>query len=244
MKLLSDFSLLKIWNMNKYTGVLGVYNSQGAAWNSVERKNTFHQTGSEALTGAIRGRDVHLIAEAAIGPDWNGDCVAYCHRSGELVTLPYNASLPVSLKVLEHDIFTVTPNKVIAPGFSFAPLGLINMFNAGGAIDGLEYQLINGASKVSMEAVEWRSGRAFHGRRFDNFPFELAVVILSLTDTFINFTVTSINGKDCEILKYSLEMPIRCIFILSKSGKDLTLLSRKTTIVLDQQNTSTASPPE
>ncbi|KAF5749600.1 galactinol--sucrose galactosyltransferase 6 isoform X1 [Tripterygium wilfordii] len=144
-------SLLKIWNMNKYTGVLGVYNCQGAAWNSVERKNTFHQTGSEALTGAIRGRDVHLIAEAAIGPDWNGDCVAYCHRSGELVSLPYNASLPVSLKVLEHDIFTVTPIKVITPGFSFAPLGLINMFNAGGAIDGLEYQLIDATCKVSME---------------------------------------------------------------------------------------------
>uniref|UniRef100_A0A5B6YU46 galactinol--sucrose galactosyltransferase n=1 Tax=Davidia involucrata TaxID=16924 RepID=A0A5B6YU46_DAVIN len=47
-------SLLKIWNMNKYTGVLGVYNCQGAAWNSIERKNTFHQTGSEAMTGCTR----------------------------------------------------------------------------------------------------------------------------------------------------------------------------------------------
>ncbi|KAF5742008.1 galactinol--sucrose galactosyltransferase 6 isoform X1 [Tripterygium wilfordii] len=145
-------SLLKIWNMNKYSGVLGVYNCQGAAWNSVERKNTFHQTGSEALTGAIRARDVHLIAEAATDPDWNGDCVVYCYRTGEVVILPYNASLPVSLKVLEHEIFTVTPIKVVAPGFSFAPLGLINMLNAGGAIDGLEYQLKDGTFKVSMEA--------------------------------------------------------------------------------------------
>ncbi|KAL4654155.1 hypothetical protein ACB092_01G357700 [Castanea dentata] len=141
-------SLLKIWNMNKYTGVLGVYNCQGAAWNSIERKNTFHQTKSDSLTGYIRGRDVHLIAEAATETNWNGDCAVYCHRSGELVVLPYNASMPVSLKVLEHDIFTVTPIKVLAPGFGFAPLGLINMFNAGGAIEGLEYEVENKSSEL------------------------------------------------------------------------------------------------
>ncbi|GAB4832824.1 Probable galactinol--sucrose galactosyltransferase 6 [Ancistrocladus abbreviatus] len=136
-------SLLKIWNMNKYTGVLGVYNCQGAAWNTAERKNTFHQTGTEAITGTVRGRDVHLIAEAATDDSWTGDCAVYCHKSGELVTLPYNAAMPVSLKVLEYDIFTITPIKVVAPAFCFAPLGLINMFNAGGAIEGLRYDVIN-----------------------------------------------------------------------------------------------------
>ena len=134
-------SLLKIWNMNKYTGVLGVYNCQGAAWNSTERKNTFHRTKTEAITGYIRGRDVHFIAEVSIDKDWNGDCVVYCHRSSELVVLPYNVAMPVSLKVLEHDVFTVTPIKVLVPGFSFAPVGLINMFNAGGAIEGLNYKV-------------------------------------------------------------------------------------------------------
>uniref|UniRef100_A0A6N2KJL7 galactinol--sucrose galactosyltransferase n=1 Tax=Salix viminalis TaxID=40686 RepID=A0A6N2KJL7_SALVM len=144
-------SLLKIWNMNKFTGVLGVYNCQGAAWNSTEKKNTFHETKTEALTGTVRGRDVHLIAEAAADPDWDGSCALYCHRTGELVTLPYNAALPVSLKVLEHDIFTVTPIKVLAPGFSFAPLGLINMFNAGGAIDGLKYEVKGGAGLSELD---------------------------------------------------------------------------------------------
>ncbi|GAB4828248.1 Probable galactinol--sucrose galactosyltransferase 6 [Ancistrocladus abbreviatus] len=137
------FSLLKIWNMNKYTGVLGVYNCQGAVWNTTERKNTFHQTRTGAITGAVRGHDVHLIAEAATDSDsWTGDCAVFCHRSGELITLPYNASMPVSLKVLEYDILTITPIKILAPGFSFAPLGLINMFNAGGAIEVLRYDLV------------------------------------------------------------------------------------------------------
>uniref|UniRef100_A0A2P2JPX3 galactinol--sucrose galactosyltransferase n=1 Tax=Rhizophora mucronata TaxID=61149 RepID=A0A2P2JPX3_RHIMU len=141
-------SLLKIWNMNKYTGVLGVYNCQGAAWNSAARKNTFHQSEAGAITGVIRGHDVHLISEAATDPNWNGACVVYCHRSGEVVTLPYMVAMPVSFKVLEYDIFVVTPIKVLAPGFTFAPLGLINMFNAGGAIQGLRYE-VKGDSRSS-----------------------------------------------------------------------------------------------
>ncbi|KAK9715162.1 hypothetical protein RND81_06G146800 [Saponaria officinalis] len=154
-------SLLKIWNMNKYTGVVGVYNCQGAAWSSSERKNTFHQTKTEAITGVVRGSDVHLVTEAAVDPsDWNGDCAIYRHKTGDVITLPYNAALPVSLKVLEFDIFTITPIRVLAQGFSFAPFGLINMFNAGGAIHGLTYQVRSGAQvengsahvgKVQME---------------------------------------------------------------------------------------------
>ncbi|KAK6135489.1 hypothetical protein DH2020_030775 [Rehmannia glutinosa] len=134
-------SLLKIWNMNKYTGVLGVYNCQGAAWNSVERKNTFHKTNSEAITGYIRGRDVHLISDVAFDSNWDGNVALYSYTSGVLKTLPYKVAIPVSLKVLEHEIFTITPVKILAPGFSFAPLGLIDMFNSGGAIEGLKYDL-------------------------------------------------------------------------------------------------------
>jgi len=138
-------SLLKILSMNNIAGVLGVYNCQGVAWSNTERKNAFHQTTTEALTDTIRDRDVHLTAEAATDPNWDGNCVFYCHRTGELITLPYNAALPVSLKVLEHDIFTVTHIKVLATGFSFAPQGLTNMFNASGAIEGLKYKMKGGA---------------------------------------------------------------------------------------------------
>ncbi|XP_022933539.1 probable galactinol--sucrose galactosyltransferase 6 isoform X1 [Cucurbita moschata] len=141
-------SLLKIWNLNKHTGVIGIYNCQGAAWNSQERRNTFHDTNSDAISGYVKGRDVHHISEAAADPGWNGDCAFYCYRSGDLVNLPYNSALPVSLKVLEFDIFTITPIKLLAPGFSFAPIGLIDMFNAGGAIEGLKYEVKGGAEDV------------------------------------------------------------------------------------------------
>ncbi|XP_044464769.1 probable galactinol--sucrose galactosyltransferase 6 [Mangifera indica] len=187
-------SLLKIWNMNKYTGVLGVYNCQGAAWNTAARKNTFHQTKNNALTGQIRGRDVHLIAEAAVDTDWTGDCAVYSHGTGELITLPYNAALPVSLKVLEHEIFTVTPIKVLAPGFSFAPLGLINMFNAGGAIDGLFYEL-----KGRVKLLEVENGGEVDGTRVENYSNELVANVY-------------MEVKGCgKFGAYSSAKPIRCI---------------------------------
>ncbi|KAL6898069.1 hypothetical protein ACP4OV_006665 [Aristida adscensionis] len=154
-------SLLKIWNMNKFTGVLGVYNCQGAAWSSVEKKNIFHHTGSDALTCGVKGSDVHLIADAATDPEWNGDCAVYRHASGDLVVLRNDTALPISLKVLEHDILTVSPIKDLAPGFRFAPIGLVDMFNSGGAVEGLTYHLLDGAkllddingSSSSSEAV-------------------------------------------------------------------------------------------
>ncbi|CAL5037067.1 unnamed protein product [Urochloa decumbens] len=138
-------SLLKIWNMNKFTGVLGVYNCQGAAWSSVEKKNIFHHTGTDALTCAIKGSDVHHISEASTDPEWNGDCAVYRHTSGDLVVLPNGTALPISLKVLEHDILTMSPIKDFAPGFRFAPIGLVDMFNSGGAVEGLTYHLLDGA---------------------------------------------------------------------------------------------------
>ncbi|CAA2939106.1 probable galactinol--sucrose galactosyltransferase 6 isoform X1 [Olea europaea subsp. europaea] len=152
-------SLLKIWNINKYTGVLGVYNCQGAAWNCVERKNTFHQTQSEPITGNIRGSDVHLISEVVLDFSWNGIVAIYSYQSRNLVTLQYNVAIPVSLKVLEHEIFTISPIKELVPGFSFAPLGLIDMFNAGGAIEELNYE-VKAGTQVSGAGEENLSTRA------------------------------------------------------------------------------------
>ncbi|KAL3623976.1 putative galactinol--sucrose galactosyltransferase 6 [Castilleja foliolosa] len=170
-------SLLKIWNMNKYTGVLGVYNCQGAAWNSIERKNTFHQTKSEAITGYVRGRDVHLIKDVALDSNWDGNVALYSHANSEVIILPNNVAMPISLKVLEHEVFTVTPIKVFAPRFSFAPFGLIDMFNAGGAIEGLKYDVKVGSQTPELENGYQVEGSGISGERVENLSSEALVVV-------------------------------------------------------------------
>jgi len=145
-------SLLKIWNMNKYTGVIGVYNCQGAAWSHVEKKNVFHQTGTEALCGEIKCSDVHLISEASTDADWKGDCVVYRYSNGDLFVLSKKAAISISLKVLEHETFTVAPIKDFAPSYRFAPLGLLEMYNGGGAVEFLTYHCLDGVRLIELDS--------------------------------------------------------------------------------------------
>ncbi|KAL3331898.1 hypothetical protein AABB24_032495 [Solanum stoloniferum] len=193
-------SLLKIWNMNKYTGVLGIYNCQGAAWSTVERKTTFHKTNSEAITGYIRGRDVHFISEAALDPNWSGDTVLYSHGSAELVVLPYNAAIPVSFKILEHETYTVTPIKVLAPGFSFAPLGLIDMYNAGGAIEGLKYEVKAGAELSELETGYQGEGNLVAEDKIENLSTEAVAVVSMEVRGCGRFGVySSVKPRKCSV---------------------------------------------
>ncbi|CAI9787827.1 unnamed protein product [Fraxinus pennsylvanica] len=53
-------SLLKIWNMNDFTGILGVFNCQGAAWCRVSTKNLVHNEQPGAVSCTIQAKDVHI----------------------------------------------------------------------------------------------------------------------------------------------------------------------------------------
>ncbi|CAL9052449.1 unnamed protein product [Musa banksii] len=127
-------SLLKIWNVNKCSGVVGVFNCQGAGWCRHTKKTRVHDAALGTLTGTVIATDVDAIAQLA-GPDWSGQAVIYAFKSGELIRLPKGATLPVTLKVLEYEVFHVCPVKNITPSISFAPIGLLDMFNTGGAVE-------------------------------------------------------------------------------------------------------------
>ncbi|CAN6449820.1 unnamed protein product [Victoria cruziana] len=221
-------SLLKIWNMNKFTGVLGVFNCQGAAWSSTEKKNVFHENSTKTLTVSLRGRDVHLITEAAIDGDWNGDCAVYSHK-GELVRLPNNTSLPVTLSVLEHVIFTITPIKVLGPGFGFAPLGLIDMINAGGAIESYEVESMR---KEILDTVEEMDSLLSKATLEDCSPTAIACVKMEvkgcgrfgayssskprkclLNDTEVEFSYDSATGLLALQLQMSHSSPLQTVTI-------------------------------
>lgn len=57
--------------------------------------------------------------------------------------------MPITLKPKEYDVFTVVPVKELADGIKFAPIGLIEMFNSGGAVKELNHQ--PGSSNVSLK---------------------------------------------------------------------------------------------
>nr|XP_017243793.1 PREDICTED: probable galactinol--sucrose galactosyltransferase 1 isoform X2 [Daucus carota subsp. sativus] len=132
-------SLLKIWNLNDYNGVVGVFNCQGAGWCKVEKINLIHDVQPGTVTGNIRSKDIEYLHRVA-NEDWCGDAVVYSHRGGDIVYLPQNTSVPVTLNAREYEVFTVVPVKKLSTGDTFAAIGLINMFNSGGAIKKLKYE--------------------------------------------------------------------------------------------------------
>ncbi|KAL6562475.1 flavodoxin-like fold protein [Orobanche gracilis] len=133
-------SLLKIWNLNDHNGVVGVFNCQGAGWCKHGKKNLIHNEQPGTITGIIRAKDVDYLPRV-VDDGWEGDAVVYSHLHGGLVYLAENASIPITLKPCEYEVFTMVPVKKMSNGIAFAPIGLTKMFNSGGAIKEVNYDM-------------------------------------------------------------------------------------------------------
>ncbi|GMN36705.1 hypothetical protein TIFTF001_006214 [Ficus carica] len=131
-------NLLKIWNLNKCTGVIGVFNCQGAgSWPCLKNpvKANFS---AETISGQVSPADIEYFEEVS-GTPWTGHCAVFSFSSGSLSRLPKDESLNITLKVLQCDVLTVSPIKVYHQNIQFAPIGLVKMYNSGGAIERVDF---------------------------------------------------------------------------------------------------------
>lgn len=58
--------------------------------------------------------------------------------------------MPITLKPREYEVYTVVPVKELSNGTTFSPIGLIKMFNSGGAIKDLKYES-EGSATVTLK---------------------------------------------------------------------------------------------
>ncbi|CAN6577041.1 unnamed protein product [Malus baccata var. baccata] len=86
-------SLLKIWNVYNCSGVIGVFNCQGAGWCKIEKKTRIHDNSPATLSGSVCATNVDAIAEK------------------------------------------------ITSDVSFAPIGLLDMFNSSAAMEQVDSHL-------------------------------------------------------------------------------------------------------
>uniref|UniRef100_A0A5B7B526 galactinol--sucrose galactosyltransferase n=1 Tax=Davidia involucrata TaxID=16924 RepID=A0A5B7B526_DAVIN len=132
-------SLLKIWNLNKLSGVIGVFNCQGAgSWplKQVAQNLPISTATIAPISVRVCPLDVEFLEEVA-GEEWNGDSAVYAFNSGSLSIVSKIGNFEVSLGVLKCEIFTISPIRVFSQNLHFAPIGLLDMYNSGGAIDAL-----------------------------------------------------------------------------------------------------------
>ncbi|GLT29093.1 hypothetical protein SLA2020_039790 [Shorea laevis] len=131
-------SLLKIWNLNKLSGVVGVLNCQGAgSWPMKQVVENIESKPSTPILGHVSPSDVECIEEIA-GENWNEDSAVYAFHSESLFILPKQRNIKLSLATLRSEIYTISPIRVFDQNIRFAPLGLLDMYNSGGAVEAVD----------------------------------------------------------------------------------------------------------
>uniref|UniRef100_A0A1D1XNT9 Galactinol--sucrose galactosyltransferase n=1 Tax=Anthurium amnicola TaxID=1678845 RepID=A0A1D1XNT9_9ARAE len=140
-------TLLKIWNLNRYTGVLGAFNCQGGGWCRKDRRNKCASEFSRAVGSTARPSDIEWSHGKSPIPLHGVELFAvYSFRGGKLSLLKLEDGIDVSLDPFHFELLTVSPVKSLSPpppsrktAVQFAPIGLANMLNTGGAIQSVEF---------------------------------------------------------------------------------------------------------
>lgn len=132
---------LKIWNLNKYTGVLGLFNCQGGGWCPVTRRNKSASEFSQTVTCLASPQDIEWSnGKTPICIKGVDVFAVYMFKDNKLKLMKSSEKLEVSLEPFSFELLTVSPVTVLSKRFiQFAPIGLVNMLNSGGAIQSLEF---------------------------------------------------------------------------------------------------------
>ncbi|CAL0317287.1 unnamed protein product [Lupinus luteus] len=138
-------TMLKIWNLNKYTGVIGVFNCQGGGWFRETRTNKCASEFSHLVSTNTNIKDIEWNrAKNPISIEGVQLFALYFSQGNKLVLSSPSDSEEISLEPFNFELITVSPvtflhGKSSSSVVQFAPIGLVNMLNTGGAIQSLAF---------------------------------------------------------------------------------------------------------
>lgn len=132
-------TVLKIWNRNAVTSVIGAFNVQGATFSRVHRKFYAHNSSPPTLDVIIRPSDVPEYQLSMIEKGIK-EFAMYSDRQNHLYIVDaQNGLIKQSIPVASCDVVVVSPI-ISSSGISCAPIGLTRMLNAGGSILAFEFR--------------------------------------------------------------------------------------------------------
>ncbi|XP_047057604.1 galactinol--sucrose galactosyltransferase-like [Lolium rigidum] len=136
-------TMLKIWNLNKFSGVLGAFNCQGGGWSPEARRNKCaSQCSVPARAGPAdiewkQGKS-HPVPDVEDATQF----AVYYVESKKLELLLPDETVEITLQPFNYELLVVAPVSVLrlgsGGGDGFAPIGLANMLNSGGAMQAFE----------------------------------------------------------------------------------------------------------
>ncbi|KAK9987921.1 hypothetical protein SO802_028160 [Lithocarpus litseifolius] len=134
-------TILKIWNLNKYTGVLGAFNCQGGGWSRETRSNQCFSQCSHVLTSQTNPKDIEWKSgKNPISIEGVQVFALYYNQDKKLVLSKPSENVELSLEPFKFELITVSPVTGLAgTSIEFAPFGLVNMLNTGSVIQSLAF---------------------------------------------------------------------------------------------------------
>lgn len=133
--------MVNFGNIVQYGGVIGAFNCQGAGWDPKEQRIKGYSECYKPLTGSVHVSNLEWDQKPeAVSLGESEEYAVYLTEAEKIVvTTPESDPISVTLQPSTFEIFSFVPIKKIGAGAKFAPIGLTNMFNAGGSIQGLVY---------------------------------------------------------------------------------------------------------
>lgn len=145
---------LKIWNSNPGSngGVVGAFHVQGVAWSFDKHKNEVINQDPKPIVTSIRPFDIESLRPKNTLQGSQSYAI-WQHRK-EALTVVEDGNQSVDIKLTSHDweIFTVVPverHQLIR----WAPIGLSNMFNSGGALQSVNPLRLDGGDVSARVSV-------------------------------------------------------------------------------------------
>ncbi|KAF9676467.1 hypothetical protein SADUNF_Sadunf08G0005000 [Salix dunnii] len=142
--LFDNKTLLKIWNINKYGGVVGVFNCQGAGWDPKEQRIKGFPECYKPMSGSVHVSDIEWDQnKEAVHTGEVEEYIVHLNQAEEeelLLVSPKSEPIQMTIHPTTYKIFTFAPIKKLgSSGIKFAPVGLTNMLNSGGTIQEVAY---------------------------------------------------------------------------------------------------------
>lgn len=152
-------TILKIWNFNRYGGVIGAFNCQGAGWDPKEQRIRGHSECYKPVSGWVHATQIEWgqtkeASEMGEAPEY----AVYLSQAGKLfLTTPASPATEITVEPSSFEICSFVPTKELRRRrrrgtiARFAPIGLTNMFNSGGTIEALRYDDDDDSGVVDVE---------------------------------------------------------------------------------------------
>lgn len=126
----------------QFNGVLGAFNCQGGGWCRQARRNKCASQFSHVVTSMASPKDIEWRnGNYNTTPTSIEDVqlfALYMFCSKKLLLSKPSQNTEISLNPFEFELITISPvTTVVGTSVQFAPIGLVNMLNSGGAIESL-----------------------------------------------------------------------------------------------------------